>query len=235
MFTCYLKIKRKDVMKRNRFLHIYGLFISLFFIFIIISCVPKGYDFIGTWNRQPDNLTYINHDKHIKLTFPNNRWHVYTSPKEITNRELTDRWKKPSKESQTYDVLKAYIPETEHTSFSVMIDPVREENLDFTLEQYVSLSKYMLEMTSIILSGTQFEFENIDSDVIQRYTRRIGIVKGNLRIRTVKGNLRNLKFLNVTFEEEGRFISMNFGNLESLYESTIEQFWSIVDSYECIE
>ena len=81
--------------------------LSLVLTLLIFSCTPMDYDFIGTWNRQPDKLTYINYDQHIKLTFPNDKWRVYTKPGERLRRI----WKNPWKENSAYHVLWAFVEE----------------------------------------------------------------------------------------------------------------------------
>jgi hypothetical protein len=188
------------------------------FVFIFTSCVPKSYDFIGTWNRQPDNLTYINHDKHIKLTFPNTRWKIYTSPNELPDYQLRKDWLKPTEENPNYRILLAMIPDIG----MIMQLNIQDMESEVTLEEFVAIQKVGFDMNPDKLS----DLSEYNSEVIERHSKKIGVLQ-------IK--MTSLKILSVIFQEERRFTILMFLCPEGLFESKKDQFWSIIDSYEYIE
>jgi hypothetical protein len=156
-------------MTKNGVLGIGYIGLSLVFALLISSCAAISDDFIGTWNRQPDTLTYINYDQHIKLTFPNDKWRVYTKP----NERLKRTWKNPWKENSSYHVLMAFVSDWPHWELSMVlqINPVKGHRLrieaDITLDEYIALVKPGMMGPKV---------EEIDSKVIQRKDRRIGLI-----------------------------------------------------------
>lgn len=206
-------------MAKNGVLGISYIGLSLVFALLISSCATTSDDFIGTWNRQPDTLTYINYDQHIKLTFPNNKWRVYTNP----NERLKKVWLTPWKENSAYHVLMAFVPDWPHYELSMVlqINPIKGHRLriaaDITLDEYMVLMKRGL---------TRGEDDEIDSEVVQRNDRRIGVITERL-----KGDM----WLYAFFKEKDRFSFLVFICDEGLFESTKNQFWAIVDSYGYLE
>ena len=203
-----------------------GSYIGLFLILILLasSCATESWDFIGTWNLHPDQLTYINADQNIKVTFPNNKWNVYTKPTK-PNEHFKRLWKNPWAEDTSYMVLLAFYPGWPKYDISMYfyIAPVLGHNpwieINTGLEQYLAL------MTRKI--GSEVE-NKVDSEVIQRKGRRIGIVRG----KGPKGGIISIWFC---FNEKGRFSAILFMFDENVFESNKNQFWAIVDSYEYIE
>jgi hypothetical protein len=205
---------------KNGVLGIAYIVLSLVFVFLIFSCAPISNDFIGTWNHQPDSRTYINSDQRIKLTFPNDKWRVYTKPGE----RLKEIWKNPWKENSSYHVLWAFVPDWPHAELSMVfqIQPVTGHRLrieaDITLEEYTALMKDGMMGTNV---------EEIDSKVIQRNDRRIGVITDKWK----GGDM----WLSILFKEKDRFSFLLFICDEDLFESKKDQFWAIVDSYEYID
>jgi hypothetical protein len=179
-----------------------------------------NYDFIGTWNRQPDTLTYINYDQHIKLTFPNDKWRVYTKP----NERLKGVWLTPWKENSAYHVLMAFVPDWPHSEIDIVlqINPIKGHRLQ--IEADISLDEYMVLMKNGMMGP---DVEEIDSKVIQRNDRRIGVIKMKLK--------DGWWWLYIFFKEKGRFSMLTFICHEGPSESNKNEFWAIVDSYEYID
>jgi hypothetical protein len=182
--------------------------------------VMRDYDFIGTLNRQPDTLTYINYDGHIKLTFPNDKWRVYTKP----NERLKKIWLTPWPGNSAYHVLWAFVPDWPHNKLSMVyqIQPVKGHRL--RIEADISLDEYMVLMKNGMMGP---DVEEIDSKVIQRNDRRIGVI-----ISKWKGGWW---WLSTFFKEKGRFSMLQFNGAKGLLETYKNEFWAIVDSYEYLE
>ena len=202
-------------MTKNRVLRVGYIGLPVFFALLISPCTCVSQDFIGTWTCQPETRTYINSDQHIKLTFPNDKWRVYTGP----HKDLYFLWNTPTKDHSSYHVLVARVPGTE-LFMQLVIEPT-PENIDISLDEYLALNKRTMEL-QVSRSGVG-EF---DSKVIQLEGRRIGLITC-----TRKGQ----KFLTTAFKEKGRFTGLAFNCVESLFESNQDQFWAIVDSYEYLE
>lgn len=206
------------VITKNGVLGIAYIGLSLVFALLISSCAPISYDFIGAWNRQPDTLTYINYDQRIKLTFPNDKWRVYTKP----NERLKGIWCKPWPENSSYHVLWAFFPDWPHTELSMafQVNPVKGHRLriepDITLDEYIALVEFGMIGPKV---------EKIHSEVIQRKDRRIGVITSK----------REHIWLFTFFKEKDRFSFLVFICAEGLFESNKNQFWAIVDSYEYLE
>ena len=202
-------------MRKNRVLRVGYIGLPVFFALLIYPCACVSHDFIGTWTCQPETLTYINSDQHIKLTFPNDKWRVYTGP----HKDLYFLWNRPTKDDGSYHVLIARVPGI-GLFMQLVIEPT-PENIDISLDEYLVLNKHRMELQ---VSGSGVgEF---DSKVIQREGRTIGLITW-----TRKGQ----KFLATAFKEKGRFIGLAFNCVERLFESSQDQFWAIVDSYEYLE
>lgn len=205
-------------MAKSRVLRVAYIGLPLIFALLISACALISYDFVGTWNRQPDTLTYINYDQRIKLTFPNDKWRVYTKP----NERLKKIWLPPRKENSAYHVLWAFVPDWPHAELSMVlqINPIKGHRLrieaDITLDEYIALVKPGMMGPKV---------EEIDSKVIQRKDRRIGVITSK----------REHIWLFTFFKEEDRFSFLVFICAEGLFESNKDQFWAIVDSYEYID
>ena len=195
-----------------------GGFIGVFLIFVLLtsSCATESWDFIGTWNYQPDKLTYINSDQRIKLTFPNDKWRVHTQP----NGTLKTIWKNPWREDSSYNVLWAFIPDWPYSKLKMGIwcSPVIGHNPQ--IEANISLEEYL----ALMIGKMESEGAKVDYKVIQRKDRRIGVV-------SYKGN----SAISFFFKEKGRFSVLSFICDEDLFESNKNQFWAIGDSYEYLE
>lgn len=205
--------------RKNRDLRVNYLVTLLILAFLISSCLTETWDFIGTWDQQPDKLTYINPDQRIKLTFPNEKWRVYTKPDE----KLKRIWKNPWREASSYHVLWAFVGDWPHAELmmGLQIEPFRGHRLgiemvNVTLDEYLALFKSKME------SGSH----EIDYKVIQRKDRRMGVL-------TIKSE-GDMRFC-ILFKEKDRFSELVFICAESLFESYKNQFWAIADSYEYLE
>jgi hypothetical protein len=210
---------------KNRFDLLAGYFgLFLILVFLTSSCATESWDFIGTWNLQPDKLTYINSDQRIKLTFPNDKWGVYTKPTK-PNEHLKRLWKNPWAEDSSYVVLLAYYPDWpgHDVSMCFYIAPLLGHNP--WIEENTGLEQYLALITMKMGPKVKKIF---DYKVIQRKGRKIGVVRG----KGPKGGIIAIWF---SFKEKGRFSSILFMFDENLFESNKNQFWAIVDSYEYIE
>jgi hypothetical protein len=153
------------------------------------------------------------------LAFPNDKWRVYTKP----NERLKKIWLTPWKENSAYHGLWAFVPDWPHPKLSMVlqINPVKGHRLrieaDITLDEYIALIKSGLE---------RGKDEEIDSKVIQRNDRRIGVITERLG-----GDM----WLYTFFKEKDRFSFLLFICNVGLFESNKDQFWAIVDSYEYLE
>ena len=216
----YFDFTVRYVVTKNRVLGIAYIGLLLVFALLISSCAPINYDFIGTWNRQLETFTYVNHDQRIKLTFPNDKWRVYTKPGDY----LKEIWKNPWKNDSSYHVLWAFVPDWSRNELMMnfLIQPVKGHRLrfasDISLEEYTGLMKDGMMGPNVV---------DIDFEVIQRNNRRIGVITDLWK----DGN----RWLSIFFKEKGRFSMMQFNCTEGLFESNKNQFWAIVDSYEYLD
>jgi len=201
-------------------------YIGLFLIFVLLasSCATESWDFIGTWNLQPDKLTYTNADQHIKVTFPNDKWVVYTKPTK-PNEHFKQQWKNPwGAEDSSYMVLLAFYPDWpgHDVSMYFYVAPVLGHNP--WIEDNTGLEQYLVLMTKMHFEGG----EKRDYKVIQRKGRKIGVLRHH-----VFGRGDRISFF---FKEKRRFSTIFFEfSGENLFESNKNQFWAIADSYEYIE
>jgi len=201
------------VMTKKGVLGIAYIGLSLVFGLLISSCAPVSYDFIGTWNRQPDKLTYVNYDQHIKLTFPKDKWEVYTKPPRGIVGKL---WKRPTKTDPHYHVMIAIIQYVGMLT-QVAIEPAP---IEVSLDEYLTLAIQKVKAT---------EHEIISSKVVERNDRTIGLILCKPKAKLPA------KAIMAVFKEEGRFTFLTFSCPEALFESNKDQFWALVDSYEYIE
>ena len=185
---------------------------------IISSCAPSTYNFIGNWTQKAGTFTYVNEHQHMKVTFPSDRWKVFTEP---TTDYLKAAWTRPTEERRSYHVMLAELSEPGMTA-QIEVDPVSE---DLGLEDYLAIHRQRLETVRgvEILSSGQMECDNGPIGVT--------VVKGTPEVRGARG----MKIITAIFKEKGRFTLLSFGCPESLFESEKEQFWAIVDSYEYID
>ena len=215
---------------KNRF-DLQGSFIGLSLIFILLtsSCATENWDFIGTWNNQPDKLTYINSDQHIKLTFPNDRWVVYTKPTK-PNEHFKQMWKNPWAEDTSYMVLLAFHPNWpgHEVLMSLVIAPVLGHNP--WIEGNIGLEKYLGFMVKMYAKEGKPKYE-----VFQRKGRKIGVMLLGAMLGGKGEKMARKIALYVFFEEKERFSTLFFLCDEDKFESTQNQLWAIVDSYEYIE
>ena len=189
--------------------------LCVFFALLILSCVAvvKSHSYIGTWNHQPGTFTYINEDKGVQLTFPSDRWRVFTKP----HKDMQD-WMEP--EAGTYHILIAREQDLGLVA-QVIIEPVTG---DISLDDYVKLG--VGQMQQIFSQAEGINFQMIDSEATKRKGRPMGLVAYTVT---------NQRFLTIIFKEKGRFTILTFNCLGTLFESKQDIFWSIVDSYECLE
>ncbi|MHC4458727.1 MAG: hypothetical protein ACYS0I_16900 [Planctomycetota bacterium] len=207
-------------MAKNGVLRVAFIALTLKFALLLFSCAPVSYDFIGTWHRQADKLTYINPDQHMKVTFPNDNWQVYTKPNEIPNASLRQGWKKATKEDTTYHVLLA-IESRFPLIMQVLVELV--ENEDITLDEYLIAYASKARMAGTIKGVS---LEDFSCKAIQQRGRRIG---------ECFLTDQNIKFLFIIFKEKGRFTTLAFNCFEGHFETRNDQFWAIFDSYEYLE
>jgi hypothetical protein len=213
-------------MKKNTFLGV-GFALTALFLLVGPACSPVNYSFIGHWTQkaepltydnQEQRMTYVNHDQHMKVTFPDDQWRVYTEP---TNDYLKAAWKPPTKKKPAYLVMIA-----EHTELGmnvqIEVDPVAE---NIVLDDYLATHGQRLETVRGI--------EVLSNYPTECNGRLIGVnvVKGTAETRGTEG----LKMITAIFEEENRFTLLTLATPSSLFESGKEKFWAIVDSYEYIE
>lgn len=204
-------------MKKNRFFHVFSILIPVFTVFIITSCATKSYDFIGTWNHQPETLTYINYDQHVKVTFPDKRWHVFTQP---TSEAMKKHWDTPTKDDPGYQIITAlikYIP----IIATIRIEPTP---LDVSLDDYLDIGEQDLKRTLKNITVLRKE-------VIERNNRSIGVIL----YRMIPTQGLEQKHLFVIFKEPGRFTMLVMACPELYFEFEEGQLWSIIDSYKYIE
>lgn len=154
------------------------------------------------------------------MTFPNDKWRVYTGP----HRDLKNiPWRRPTTDKSPYGVLKAIVHGT-GSNLQIMIDPA---TTDISLDDYIVVAVGGLEtLLGLAKKEIGLNIEVVDSRVIQREGRRMGVMIYKVM---------NLKFLMITFKERARFTTLRFGCFEELFESKKDQFWAIVDSYEYLE
>jgi len=213
-------------MKKNTF---WGTGVALTALFLLVSsaCSPVNYSFIGNWTQkaepltydnQGQRITYVNHEQHMKITFPDDHWQVYTTP---TNDYLKAAWKTPTKNKPAYLVMIA-----EQTKLGmnaqIEIDPVSD---NMVLEDYLVMHERRLEKVRGIEVLSNYPTE-CDGRLIG-----VNVVKGTAGTRGAGG----MKMITAIFEEEKRFTLLTLATPESLFESGKEQFWAIVDSYEYME
>ena len=204
---------------KSRF-ELQGGFIGLFLILVLLtsSCATESWDFIGTWNYQPDKLTYINPDQRIRLTFPNAKWGAYTKPTK-PNEHFKQLWKNPRGEDSSYMVLLAFYPDWpgHDVSMYFYLAPVLGHNP--RIEANISLDKYLALISGKMKSKGEIK---VDYKVIQRKGRRIGVL-------TTEGAFY------IFFKEKRRFSILFFMCDEDQLEPNKNQFWAIADSYEYLE
>ncbi|NOZ69541.1 MAG: hypothetical protein GXP46_09955, partial [Deferribacteres bacterium] len=128
---------RKILWKKKVFQFSY-IGLLMFFVLLIFSCATVSYDFIGTWNQEPGTLTYTNYDQHIKLTFPNDKWRVYTT----FHKDLKGVWMTPTKDNSYYHVLIAKVPDL-RLFMQVAISP---QTTDVSMEDFLAIQKGDIKM-----------------------------------------------------------------------------------------
>lgn len=201
--------------------------LSLVFALLISSCALVSHDYIGTWNRQPDKLTYVNYDQHIKLTFPNGDgifggswkvWKVYTKP---PLGALGKHWKRPTKADPSYTVMMAIIKRP-RVMMQVMIDPAPT---DISLDEYLAVYWQGINETQ----KETISKEIIDSEVSN--DRTIGLFSVLARDEAAG----TAKFVFAIFKEEGRFTTLLFGCPEKIFGLYNDQFRAIIHLYEYID
>lgn len=212
--------------KRTTFV-IHSVSIPLFILLLFCSCAPVSYDFIGSWNRQDDKVTYINEKQNIRITFPDRHWRVYTTPQNLPHT-MKKGWKMPSDEDDSYHALLAIKPKL-GLSMQLIVFPLDGEDisLDELLAEVEAGGKMgILEDAMSETAGRKFSLDEIETKTIVRNGRRVGICAGKVGA---------LKFLFVFFAEKDRFSGLMFGCVEKIFESRKNEFWAITDSYEYLE
>jgi TPR repeat protein len=148
----------------------------------------------------------------VKLTFPNDRWQVFTEPPDGMP------WNTPTEEDPSYHVLVAVTNEL--LVFQLTIEPIVGGEVG--LDAYLIIVSAMMA-TEMAKESLSKDFELIESKVVERRGRRVGLI--------VFGS-EGHRFFSSVFAEKGRFVILTFNCLEGLCESRKDQFWAIADSYE---
>jgi hypothetical protein len=214
----------------NTTLHGGYMGLSLIFLLLISSCAPVSYDFIGTWNCQPDKLTYINKHQHIKLTLPDDKWRVYMNPTELPYKQRS-HWVMPSDKSDAYQVLLAIDPRAA-LFMGLLIGPLPLGTEDMSENDMMDLMKVAFKIAlKHQLRERAFDSELGDYKVIQRKGRSIGVV--TIKVSKLMGP--STKCLLAVFKEKTSLTMLMFACLEDLFEIKANQFWDIIDSYEYLE
>ena len=133
---------------------------------------------------------------------------VFTEPK------VGLPWSGPTDDDPSYHLLVAMVPRI-GVLMQVIVEPLL--GLEINLEEYMSVLLGVIEMS------TGDDFSLIDSQVVERNGRTIGVSFHQLKA---------LKFMMVVFREEGRLVLLSFNCFEGLFDSRVDEFWAIADSYE---
>jgi hypothetical protein len=175
----------------------------------LISCTTiDPYSYVGKWER--DGLTWINREKHLKITFPSDQWRIYTRPSpNIKN------WKVPRKGSNDAHYLMAMIPGIS-TMFQIMIET---DPGNVGLEDYMRISEQNLSSRS--------DYRNPRWEITERKGQKVGFFRC-----IVETQKFPLEAVFVIFKEMGRFTLLVYATPRHLFQHREGEFWQIVDSYE---
>jgi len=185
-------------------------FVTIGSLIFLISCATiDPYSYVGKWER--DGLTWINREKHLKITFPSDQWQVYTKPSpKIKN------WKVPRKRSNDAHYLMAMIPGIA-TMFQVLIEM---DPGNVGLEDYMRMAELKLSRP---------DCKNPRWEITEAKGQRIGIFRFIFETEKFP-----LEAVFVIFKEEGRFTLLAYTTPKHLFQHRKGEFWQIVDSYEYI-
>ncbi len=203
-------------MKGKFFLRISFACMLIIFSWLLHSCVtPTADKSMATWKHQPGTSTYISPEYNIKLTFPNNRWSVYTSPHEVP--QGMRRFWRSSQEGDPVDVLIAQSLDNIVLKLTIIYTPLTEP---------ASLDGMMDHMVRKLGASKKGE-HSVESRLLQRPDGRIGIITFRVKAETPT------KWLYAFVEEKGRLLwfvfhtyDMNPINWEK------SECWYIINSYE---
>ncbi len=127
---------------------------------------------------------------------------MYTSPDDIPYYELRKLWKKHTKFDKSYHIIVAQISVPGFV-IQVMIVAVDSAMLSFTVEEFVAGIKDSMQLLPEFSESGGVIFEDINTEVIYRKGREIGIIE--LKVKTVK-------VISVWFKEkeEGRYVAIYY-------------------------
>lgn len=189
------------------------IFLLSLLSFVVFSCAPSVYQYVGNWDQQEGTNIYINLDHGIELTFPSERWIIYPKP---DNSFVASMWVRPAG-NEPYHVLLAVKNQVE--IMQLMIAP-KPKLMDLNLEDFIEVQKATMDI--VFGSQESMNYEYIDHKVIERDGREIGMLKMNAL---------GQKFLFTTIMENERFVIIAFNLVEAIFDAREDEFWSIIDSY----
>ncbi len=183
------------------------------------SSFSEGYEYIGTWERKPETRTFTNFDHHIKLTFPNKRWLVYTRPQETPDL-IKDIWKKSSKECCPGPLLVAVLLDKKIFMHLLILPNGPPFTKPVTLEQHIDY------MTKYIGAGRS---EYMVKSKISQLPggSRVGIITFRLK------DKQPASWLYAYLEEKDRFVWFTFMSYKATPMNwNVSECWDIIRSYE---
>jgi len=211
------------VIKGKIYLRICFTGVLIILSYLLFSCATTTTDKSkGTWEHQPGTFTYINPELHIKLTFPNEEWKIFTGP-EKSPTFVKKSWKKYKSDHETYHGLIAINPGGDGIIMHLKIIPPEQPLFKEELEDMIAGSKDGLEM-AFQLHGIQIQC--FESKVIQRQNKRIGVAECQYY------SPKDFTLLFTAMKEIDRYIAFEFYCLKDYYTLKKNEFWNIIDSYE---
>lgn len=203
-------------MNRNTISKIGFIWILILLSYLLLSCGTTTANKVKeTWTHEPGTSTYINQEFNIKLSFPNEKWSVYTTPQDLP--QGMRRFWKTSKKGDPVDVLVAQSLDNLILKLTIVYTPLAEPLiLDGVMDAMINK-----------LGASKNGEHSVDSRFQTLPGGRIGIITFR-----VKGETPT-KWLYVMLEEKGRLLwfafhtyDMNPINLEE------SECWYIIKSYE---
>ncbi len=210
-------------MKGHRVFRICFIGVLIILSYLLFSCAATTEDKSqGTWKHQPGTSTYINPELHIKLTFPNDEWRIFTGPEKAPSF-VKNGWKKYKSNHETYHGLMAINPGGDGIIMHLKIIPPEQPLFKEELEDMIASSKEGLEM-AFQMHGIQIH--SFESKVIQRQNKRIGVAEFQYY------SQKDFTYLFTAMKEIDRYIIFELNCLKNYYTLKKDEFWNIIDSYE---
>ncbi len=207
-------------------LRIIFVWVLITFSYLIYSCVSTTANrSLKAWKRQPGTSTYSSPEHNIKVTFPNDRWRIYTGPEEGPPY-VKKSWKKYKSKHETYHGLMAIHPDGGGIIMHLKIIPSEQPVFKRKLEDLMAPMRDVYEMRLQQQGGRLDSFE---SKVIQRQNRRMAVAELQYYAQ------KDFMSLLAAIKERDRCVWFEFNCEKGNYESKKGEFWNIIDSYERIE